>query len=166
MKLPAATAKLLLRFYLGASRTDSDGMPIQTAALPWRTGRGKRTEVLLVTGRNSGRWSLPKGWPMRGKTLAKAAAQEAFEEAGVEGVVESKPLGSFVHTKQHRVMQPLEVRVLVHALSVSRELASWPECGQRERKWFSLDEAATSVSSRELRALILSFGKTLGGSKT
>jgi 8-oxo-dGTP pyrophosphatase MutT (NUDIX family) len=134
---------------------DVSGMLIQTAALPWRLGHGSRTEVLLVTGRASGRWIIPKGWPMRGKTLAKAAAQEAFEEAGVLGTVDTKPLGSFRHTKQRSVLRPVEIRVLVHALSVDRELSEWPEFGQRQRRWFSLEEAAITVYSKELRGIIL-----------
>ena len=63
------------------------GEKLQTGALPWRRAKGDQLEILLVTGRLSGRWIVPKGWPMRGKTMAKAAAQEAYEEAGVRGKV-------------------------------------------------------------------------------
>lgn len=137
-----------------ARRGDGARLPIQTGALPWRRG-GKGIEVLLVTGRNSGKWMVPKGWPMRGKTLSKAAAQEAFEEAGVKGTVSEKPLGSFRHLKQHWMLRPLEVSILVHPLSVKRELSNWPEAEERERRWFTPQEAAASVESRELRELIL-----------
>ncbi len=156
MKLPRAANKLLTSLQgSGASRREVGQLPIQTGALPWRVGPGNQTEVLLVTGRNSGRWMIPKGWPMRGKSLAKAAAQEAFEEAGVKGTISTKPLGSFRHVKQHLIFRPLEVNILVHSLSVKRELAKWPEEGQRERRWFTLDEAVTSVDSEELGRLIL-----------
>ncbi|HLL59899.1 MAG TPA: NUDIX domain-containing protein, partial [Allosphingosinicella sp.] len=57
--------------------------PLQVAALPYRRGADGSVEVLLVTTRGTGRWMVPKGWPMRGKSHAEAAAQEAFEEAGV-----------------------------------------------------------------------------------
>lgn len=167
MKLPRAASKLLASLQ-GSSVSPKEGaqLPIQTGALPWRLGPGKRTEVLLVTGRNSGRWMIPKGWPMRGKTLAKAAAQEAFEEAGVKGTISTEPLGSFRHVKQHLVFRPLEVSIVVHSLSVKRELAQWPEAGQRERRWFTPDEAASSVDSAELAQLILQLQRTVGGSKT
>lgn len=168
MKLPKAASKFLADLYnWGVSREEGTGLPIQTGALPWRLGRGNSAEVLLVTGRNSGRWMIPKGWPMRGKTLAKAAAQEAFEEAGVRGTISTKPLGSFRHVKQHLVVEPLEVSILVHTLSVKRELSKWPEHGQRERRWFTLDEAASCVDSKELGQLILRFGQKVrraGGS--
>ena len=129
--------------------------PLQTGALPWRIGRKKRIEVLLVTGRRSRRWTIPKGWPMAGKTLAEAAAQEAFEEAGVKGTIDPVPVGSFDHTKQNLPTGLLDVRILVHALDVDRELPKWPEHGQRRRKWFSVEEAAKKVDSEELRALIM-----------
>jgi ADP-ribose pyrophosphatase YjhB (NUDIX family) len=109
---------------------------------------------------------IPKGWPMRGKSLAKAAAQEAFEEAGVKGTINSQPLGTFRHVKQYSVAKSLEVSVLVHSLSVDRELPRWPESGQRERRWFTLDEAATCVDSNELGGLILRFGDNVGDSKS
>ena len=98
---------------------------------------------------------IPKGWPIRGKSLAKSAAQEAFEEAGVEGTVDSKPLGTFRHTKQHLPIGLLDVSIVVHPLSVQRELANWPEHGQRRRKWFSIKRAAEAVASNELKRIIL-----------
>lgn len=138
--------------------------PLQTGALPWRMGRKKRFEVLLVTGRRSHRWTIPKGWPMAGKTLAEAAAQEAFEEAGVRGTIDPVPVGSFDHTKQNLPSGLLDVRILVHRLCVERELPKWPEFGQRRRKWFTVEEAAKKVDSEELRALIaMSAEQALAG---
>lgn len=145
----------LAHYSAGRTREELTERPIQTGALPWRLGPKKRVEVLLVTGRRSRRWTIPKGWPMTGKSLAEAAAVEAFEEAGVRGKVEEEPLGAFNHTKQSVPFGLLEVRILVHTLSVERELDKWPELGQRRRKWFSLKEAAEKVESDELRALII-----------
>ena len=139
----------------GLTREEPTERPIQTGVLPWRVGRKKRIEVLLVTGRRSRRWTIPKGWPMSGKSLAEAAAVEAFEEAGIEGKVDPQPLGSFNHTKQSVPLGSLDVRILVHPMTVERELSKWPEFGQRRRKWFSLEEAAEKVESEELRALIM-----------
>ena len=130
-------------------------LPIQTGALPWRVGRKKRIEVLLVTGRRSQRWTIPKGWPMAGKSLAEAAEQEAFEEAGVKGAIDPRPLGSFVHTKQNLPTGFLDVSIVVHPMCVERELPKWPEIGQRKRRWFSLKAAASRVDSEELGALIM-----------
>jgi 8-oxo-dGTP pyrophosphatase MutT (NUDIX family) len=147
------------------SRAGELVVPVQTGALPWRLKRGKKTsakaEVLLITGRRSGRWMIPKGWPIAGKTMADSAAQEAFEEAGIEGKIDPQAIGAFRHVKQHLLFGPIEVDILVHPLAVERELGDWPERGERMRKWFKFDEAAERVDSPELRGLIVEFGKQL-----
>jgi ADP-ribose pyrophosphatase YjhB (NUDIX family) len=109
---------------------------------------------------------IPKGWPMDGKSLAKAAAQEAFEEAGVEGKVDDKPLGTFRHTKQHITLGMMEVSIVVHPLAVEREFADWPEHGQRQRKWFSIKQAALTVDSDELKKIILELKGTLSRARS
>jgi ADP-ribose pyrophosphatase YjhB (NUDIX family) len=96
---------------------------------------------------------------MKGKTLASAAAQEAYEEAGVEGLIDPEPLGSFQFHKQHVVLGRVPVEILVHCLAVTQELPRWPEYGQRERRWFSQSQAANQVQSRELAELILQLHK-------
>src|SRR4051794_2549297 len=141
------------------TREQAAELPIQTGALPWRLGGNKGIEVLLVTGRRSGRWTIPKGWPMPGKTLAEAAAQEAFEEAGVTGTLDPRPIGTFRHTKQQFAFGDIEVDVVVHPLWVDQELPKWPEVGQRKRKWFSVKDAAKRVESPELSELIRQSAK-------
>lgn len=111
-------------------------------------------EVLLVTSRRSGRWLIPKGWPMEGLSLAEAAAREAYEEAGVHGIIDQAPFGWFTHDKQHDLFGPMTVRIAVHLLAVDRELSSWPELGERKRRWFSPRQAIEQVQSEELAALI------------
>lgn len=136
------------------TRPKDNDLPIQTGVLPWRLASDMGIEILLVTSRRSGRWTIPKGWPIAGKSLAEAAAQEAFEEAGVAGTVDPKPLGNFRHIKQKSINGDLEVSVLVHPMWVDRELEKWPENGQRKRKWFRPNDAAKRVDSDELSELI------------
>jgi 8-oxo-dGTP pyrophosphatase MutT (NUDIX family) len=100
---------------------------------------------------------------MFGKTLAEAAAQEAFEEAGVEGSLAPEPIGGFVHLKRHGVLGPFHTKVIVHPLAVERELAEWPERRERTRRWFSRGEASTAVASEELAVLIRSFAPAAAG---
>lgn len=152
----------LARYTAMMARQESVEIPIQTGALPWRLA-GKNIEVLLVTGRRSGKWSIPKGWPMPGKSLAEAAAEEAFEEAGVRGTIHPEPIGTFRHVKQQVLIGEIEVSVVVHYLWVDRELVEWPELGQRKRKWFKPKEAAKRVDSRELGEMILNAGKASRG---
>jgi len=98
---------------------------------------------------------------MPGRSLADSAAQEAFEEAGIKGAVDPKPIGTFRHAKQHLLLGRMEIDILVHPLAVQRELDDWPERGERSRKWFSVNQAATRVESDDLRKLIVRFGKEL-----
>jgi hypothetical protein len=51
----------------GAAKTEPR---TQFAVLPWRLEKGK-VKVCLVTSRGTGRWILPKGWPMDDTTPAK-----------------------------------------------------------------------------------------------
>jgi 8-oxo-dGTP pyrophosphatase MutT (NUDIX family) len=135
-------------------------LPTQTGAVPCRTGTDGQVEVLLVTGKGSRRWIIPKGWPMPGMTLAEAAAQEAFEEAGVRGSVEPQPLGNFRHQKNIGPAD-IEVRIVVHAMRVEQELADYPEARSRERRWFSVAEAVEAVGSAKLGRLIGQFAERL-----
>src|SRR3712207_7349402 len=82
----------------------------QVAALPFRIRDG-RIEVLLVTSRETKRWLIPKGWPMKGKKPHKAAAQEAEEEAGVKGEIKNKR--SEEHTSELQSRQYLVCRLLL-----------------------------------------------------
>ena len=56
-------------------------------------------EILVVTTRQSRRWIVPKGWPIKRLTPSKSAAREAFEEAGVRGKIGAKPIGNFRYKK-------------------------------------------------------------------
>ena len=129
----------------------------QVAALCWRMGQGGAVEILLVTSRDTGRWVTPKGGYMPGLTDAQAAAQEALEEAGVEGEVQEAPVGGFQYLKRLKRRAPRPTEVSVFALKVERELVDWKEAGQRTRRWFSAVEAAAAVDEAELGAVILKF---------
>ncbi|MCB8822778.1 NUDIX hydrolase [Microvirga rosea] len=124
----------------------------QVAALPFRIREG-RVEVLLVTSRETRRWLIPKGWPMKGKKPYKAAAQEAVEEAGVKGAIQRKPIGSYEYWKRRTEHFDL-CRVDVYPLAVSKQLKSWREKGQREAQWFEVEDAAYQVLEPALAELI------------
>ncbi len=140
--LPAVTAPPALR--------------TQYAALCWRLHRG-RPEILLITSRDTGRWVIPKGWPMAERSPSEAASREAWEEAGVEGRAAEAALGQFHYDKVLRRAPAHPCRVEVFALQVRALTDQYPEHGQRRRKWFSPEKAARKVAEPELRELILSF---------
>ncbi|TGX56361.1 DUF47 family protein [Sphingomonas gei] len=114
--------------------------------------------MLLITSRGTGRWVIPKGNPMSGMAPHAAAAQEAEEEAGVLGPVCPTPLGSYRYRKRRGSGASLMMDVDVFPLAVLRELPDWKEKRERERRWFTLAEAADAVEEPDLRDLIRSFG--------
>ncbi len=124
---------------------------LQVAALCLRK-RGKRREVLLISTRRSGRWIVPRGWPMQDRSLAEAALREAWEEAGVTGRVDHEPLGRFHYRKVGD--GGLRCRVEVFRVRVKALADDFPETTQRKRKWVSTMRAAKMVHEQELRALL------------
>src|SRR4029079_14790238 len=105
---------------------------VQYAALPYRLNGKTRTEVMLVTSRETQRWIIPKGWPHKRKAPHDSAAREAFEEAGVLGVVGKGSVGSFRYEKRLKNGALTVCEVHVFPLRVSRERKNWPEKDQRE----------------------------------
>jgi len=131
------------------------GGTVQLAALPWRNET--RLEVLLITSRETKRWVIPKGWPMRDVSAHDAAAREAFEEAGVEGQVDPTVIGYFSYWKQLGDGSLRALDVDVFALRVTHLLDEWPEKGQRERRWFTPAEAADTVEELDLGRMLRTF---------
>jgi 8-oxo-dGTP pyrophosphatase MutT (NUDIX family) len=129
----------------------------QFAALPWRRSAGGGVEVLLITSRETRRWVIPKGWPIKGKSSFKSAAREAFEEAGVQGRITKKPLGAYAYDKRLKNGRLQHVRVAVFSLHVETEADAYLEQGQREKLWLSPPDAARKVDEPELMVLLATF---------
>jgi 8-oxo-dGTP pyrophosphatase MutT (NUDIX family) len=151
MKRPASKSAMVMGMAPG----------LQFAALPWRRS-GDGLEVLLVTSRDSRRWVIPKGWPMKGRKAHLAAAREALEEAGVTGRIARASAGSYGYIKRLKNGAPLECRVQVFPLKIERQRKSWPERHEREARWFPAAQAAEAVDEPELRALIVAFAAMSG----
>lgn len=131
---------------------------LQYGALTYRKTKTNGLEILLMTSRETKRWIIPKGWPIKGMKPCDSAAQEAYEEAGVRGTVGRRPIGKYTYDK--RLEPPARVvpcEVQVYALRVRRQEKSWPEIGQRELRWCKADEAITIVDDRDLGTLIGKF---------
>lgn len=132
---------------------------LQFAALCYRkTDKKNGIEILLITSRGTGRWVIPKGWPMNGKLAHAVAEREAYEEAGVKGKAEIKPLGTYSYLKGLDSGLEIPCKVQVHALKVSSFANNYKEKGQREMAWFSCEDAALRVMEPELKEMILAFG--------
>lgn len=127
-----------------------EAMQVAALCLEKKTGR-----VLLVTSRGTGRWIVPKGWPMEGRSLGEAAEREAWEEAGVRGKLGTEEIGRYRYDKvQDRGFAiPIEVRVFPIEVSELRD--KFPEADQRRREWFDPKVAATLVDESGLKALLM-----------
>lgn len=125
----------------------------QVAAIPFRIGDTGDIEVMLVTSRETKRFIVPKGWPMKGKSGRKAATIEAMEEAGVLGKTLKTPAGGYSYWK--RLSENfIRVDVTVYLLKVQEELSKWKETAKRQRAWLSPAQAATLIDEPELSTLL------------
>jgi 8-oxo-dGTP pyrophosphatase MutT (NUDIX family) len=129
-----------------------EGLIRQAAALPLRDGA-----VCLVTSRNGKRWVAPKGCLEPGKTAGEIALQEAWEEAGLVGVLEPEPVGSYFYQKDGATCH-----VTVFRMHVTAEAADWPERAFRQRRWLAPAKAAARVADLGLRELILGAAARAG----
>jgi 8-oxo-dGTP pyrophosphatase MutT (NUDIX family) len=127
----------------------------QFAALCYRI-RGDKVQVLLITSRGSGRWILPKGWPVDAMTPAASAAREAWEEAGVRGKVFDRCLGLYSYSKSVGGAG-LPIVAMIYPVRVETLADTYPEQGQRVRKWYSQKKAAKQVAQPELARIIKDF---------
>jgi 8-oxo-dGTP pyrophosphatase MutT (NUDIX family) len=122
---------------------------IQYAALPYRF-EGRQLRILLITSRETGRWVIPKGWPMGGLKPQEAAAVEAAEEAGLVGEITAKPLGSYRYMKRLKHDKTMAIQVIVFPFRVDERTAEFKEQGQRTERWCRWQEAAGLVAEPSL----------------
>jgi len=120
----------------------------QSAVLPYRLIEG-RVEFLLVTSRRKNRWVLPKGVVDPELSAVDSAVKEAWEEAGIEGTVSSRALGSYRYEKWAGVCT-----VDVFLLRVEEVSETWPE-SHRKRQWLEPREAALRVDEPGLQQIIV-----------
>jgi 8-oxo-dGTP pyrophosphatase MutT (NUDIX family) len=127
----------------------------QFAALPFRYSEGGQLQIMLLTSRDTKRWVIPKGWPMRRRKPRDVAAQEAYEEAGLVGKIVGKlPVGSYHYAKQLPLRHEILCEVLVFLFRVERQQEDWPEKAQRETQWFEPTVACKLVDEGGLAELL------------
>ena len=141
-------------------RKTKPAVRVQYGALPYRFTKDAALEILLVTTRQTRRWIIPKGWPIKGLRPPRSAAREAFEEAGVRGKVGTKSLGFFTYEKfldGDGVRVACEVKVF--PLLVTRQSEFWPELVQRMVQWVAPTDALSLIEQPALKALVAAFAK-------
>ncbi len=130
----------------------------QFAALCFkRLEKEKKTRVLLISTRRTGRWIIPKGWPIKGKTPGQSALREAYEEAGVKGTPYEQCVGHFTYSKHIPDDSAVPCIVAVYPVKVDSLQADYPELGERKRIWLSPSKAAECVSDPALKPILRNF---------
>ena len=130
----------------------------QCAALCFRyDGKHQELQILVLTSRVSGRWIIPKGWPMKKKKPHEAAETEAWEEAGVRGKIRKAPVGRYTYLKLLDNGDVAPTIVDVFQVQVTEQTDKYKEKGQRILAWVSPEEAARRVREIELKSLLVDF---------
>ncbi|KAN0061027.1 hypothetical protein ACQY0O_006761 [Thecaphora frezii] len=137
--------------------------------------RRSHIRICLVSSRkHPGDYVLPKGGIEDGEDSLQAAIRELYEEAGLKAaskwpyisltapyelvVADHKP------HKKSQAQQPTDPGFIPRAIYTGHEvlvdskegqLQEWPEQDQRQRKWFSPDEALRCIAWRKDIATIL-----------
>jgi 8-oxo-dGTP pyrophosphatase MutT (NUDIX family) len=110
-------------------------------------------EVVLVTGRKSEEWILPKGNTAKCRSDREQAREEAYEEAGLEGTMQWKYFEFDVHGKVNKLR--------VYPMKVTKICKDFPEKKQRKRILTSFDEAER-ISKGNYSEIIRELRKQIG----
>lgn len=128
----------------------------QSSVIPWRINNGV-PEILVILSSQKNHWVVPKGIWEPGLSAQESAASEALEEAGVEGKVSKKAIGSYSYPKWGA-----SCTVEVYSMEVTRELPDdeWEE-SHRDRQWVPLHEAVARVKHEQLKPMLQKLGSKL-----
>ncbi|MCX8570778.1 NUDIX hydrolase [Aminobacter sp. MET-1] len=103
--------------------------------------------------RETRRFVVPKGWPIKKKSASAAAACEAREETGVVGRISDIPMGTYRYWKRlPKGFVPVDVHLF--PMEVGKVLNDWKESNQRRRKWLKIKDAALLVDAPGLVTLV------------
>src|SRR5438445_8427223 len=108
---------------------------LQAGAIPVRNSK-----ICLITSSSGKRWVIPKGCLEPGKTISDIALQEAWEEAGLRGILHPHPIGSYLYQKCGDTYH-----VTVFIMEVTTVAEDWPECTLRQRRWLRAAQALSHI---------------------
>ena len=114
--------------------------------IPYRILGCGKTEVLIISTRRKN-WSLPKGNLIKNIGPKRTALLEAYEEAGIDGTLQTKPI---LCTLGRRC-------IYLFPMEVTKIFTDWPEASFRKRKWITLRKASKMVHHRAIEKVLLKF---------
>lgn len=101
---------------------------------------GDKIKFVIITSRTNSYWIFPKGNLVKKKDKFESACQEAWEEAGVTGVIDKKVTFAFDyqdHGRHHKIK--------LYPMKVEKVSDDWPEKSSRKRKVVSPEKAVKLV---------------------
>lgn len=122
----------------------------QAAVIPVSDNR-----ICMVTSSSGRRWVIPKGMIDRGNTAVETAVVEAWEEAGLAGLMQTTPIGSYLYEKYGRTYH-----VTVFVMQVSDIAVDWPERDVRKREWVEPEEAVSRIEEQGLREIVEAYSRS------
>lgn len=129
----------------------------QAGVIPFLRNSSDELQVVLITSSGRRRWIVPKGTIEKmDYSTAHAAVREAWEEAGVKGVIYPQVVGEFSYYKWGELCH-----VQLFLLEVTTLLSEWPERKIRDRMVVDVDEAIQRLDVAEVRELLQQLPKLL-----
>jgi phosphohistidine phosphatase len=107
-------------------------------------------QLLLISAGSKEKWAFPKGVIEPGLSPQASAAKEAWEEAGLKGIVADQALGCYSREKWGGLCT---IEVFPMAVSEMVDTHEWEE-SHRQRQWFSPKEAITEINNPVLTKMI------------
>jgi len=105
--------------------------------------RNNSYRFIIVTSRNHpNRWIFPKGQPEVNKADREVAVNEAFEEAGLIGTLQGKPI------KVESDSNGFTVRYKLYPFKISKICRKWPERKIRKRRIAKVKKVRELVEKR------------------
>jgi len=145
---------------MATPRIPHHALPLQVAAVCFRR-QGATVEFLLVNTNGGGKWTFPKGDPDTSLSHSKAAAREAWEEAGVQGSIEPRHFHLYIHSKGVFWKPPGVREFVIKAFLLEVDHIGQPDESTRNPTWFAPDDAKKILAkgrevkyARELQAVI------------
>ncbi|XP_065854818.1 nudix hydrolase 12, mitochondrial-like [Euphorbia lathyris] len=129
----------------------------------------ERLLVLMISTPKRNDLVFPKGGWEDDESLTEAACREAYEEAGVQGVISEIPLGVWEFRSKSNENSSSKVgccKGYMFALQVTQELHQWPGLSNYNRIWVEIDKAFEVCRYEWMRDALKSFMKSVSDTET
>ncbi|MBI9102577.1 MAG: hypothetical protein JEY99_09190 [Spirochaetales bacterium] len=134
---------------------------LQSGVIPYRIVKDK-PYLYLITSVSKGRWIVPKGVLEDELSQTESAIMEAYEEAGLIGIVSGKIFDTYSSEKWGRV-----TKINLYPMKVLEAVSDWPEKEIRRRIMIPMTkrEIKARVSNPSLMKVLLSFAESMKNSR-